>query len=674
MVEFAEGRPRPINYQNVCHTIADSYPEGVAHGVQKDAIQNSVDARAGSAAVNVLFSLEETGKGRFLTVADSGTKGLTGPVLDQVEEYVEELPTDSHWARFESFAFTKDEPDAIGARGQGKFIFLCASSEFKMFYDTLRPDGIYRLGATQARTTGCPILPGEGEEPWEGDTAQRILWDNCELHPLTEVGTRIIIVNPTGEVVGEFESGFVTSAIRETWFREIEKERLKVAIRLGGELTEVELVSPYPVPETDSEGVQSWVLGTDFDEDTIGLATGEEYRVKHFSAAHLSGPALEPETQGIAIIHNGMKIMSLPASMFPPHLRERCTGYVEFDRSLDRELRKGTNQHPNHYDLKWRRRLPQGIKQYIADRLSEFGKAKLGMGVDPREQRRARRSTAEEWAMRQLYKFAPDLDLFGKKGRPLHPSVPIPNVSKTVGVTIHHFTFPDPEIAPRINYGDSFDGLRLSAFNRSSEALDCAVNLSVLRGDSVVQVLVDRRSFSLHAASEEELGTVSLNIDPDTFDEAGLYRLKASLYEMESGERLDQVTRRFWVETDPPLKRPFELEPTPSFPEPYQHRQWLTSGQVNNSPTLHYNTTHPAYRVAEDDEVIDDYMVGIVLEGAIQFILQRPDSEEGTPDYHPLHTEEILGNGLPTPTEDVPNTSYREIMNYLSEVRWRMFT
>ena len=274
MVEFTEGRPRPINYQNVCHTIADFYPEGVAHGVQKDAIQNSVDARAGSAAVNVLFSLEETGKGRFLTVADSGTKGLTGPVLDQVEEYVEELPTDSHWARFESFAFTKDEPDAIGARGQGKFIFLCASSEFKMFYDTLRPDGIYRLGATQARTTGCPILPGEGEEPWEGDTAQRILWDNCELHPLTEVGTRIIIVNPTGEVVGEFESGFVTSAIRETWFREIEKERLKVAIRLGGELTEVELVSPYPVPETDSEGVQSWVLGTDFDEDTIGLATG----------------------------------------------------------------------------------------------------------------------------------------------------------------------------------------------------------------------------------------------------------------------------------------------------------------------------------------------------------------------------------------------------------------
>ena len=559
MVEFTGGRTRPINYQGVCHTIADSYPDGVAHGVQKDAIQNSVDARAGRAAVNVLFSLEQTRKGRFLTVADSGTKGLTGPVLDEVDEYAEELPADSHWARFESFAFTKDEPDAIGARGQGKFIFLRASSDFKMFYDTLRPDGIYRLGATKATTTGCPILPAKDDEPWEGDTARGILWENCELHPLTEVGTRVIIVNPTEEVVDEFENGFVANAIRETWFREIEKGRLTVAMRLGGELTEVELVSPYPVPETDSEGVQSWVLGTDFDEERI-LATGEQYRVKHFCAAHLSGPAREPETQGIAIIHNGMKIMSLPASMFPLQLRERCTGYIEFDRDLDRELRKGTNQHPNHYDLKWRRRLPRGIKQYVADRLSEFGRAKLGMAVDPREQRRRRRSAAEDWAMRELYRFAPDLDLFGKKGRRLSGDVPTPNApSKTVGVTIHRFAFPDPEIAPRVNYGDRFDGLRLSAFNRSSEALDCVVKFSVLRGDSVVQVLVEHQSLSLDAASEEELGIVSLNIDPDTFDEAGQYRLKASLYDVGSGERLDQVIRRFWVETDPPIKRPFEL-------------------------------------------------------------------------------------------------------------------
>ena len=87
----------------------------------------------------------------------------------------------------------------------------------------------------------------------------------------------------------------------------------------------------------------------------------------------------------------------------------------------------------------------------------------------------------------------------------------------------------------------------------------------------------------------------------------------------------------------------------------------------------HLGARHPAYRTAEEDDVIDDYMLTIVLEGAIQFILQRPDSTEGKPDYHPLQTGQILGNGRTVPTEDVPNTSYREIVSYLSEVRWRMY-
>ena len=97
--------------------------------------------------------LEENETGRFLTITDTNTKGLTGPVLLETDEYVDELQSDYHWARFESFAFTKDDPDAIGARGQGKFIFLAASRDYTMFYDSLRADGIYRLGATKATPT-----------------------------------------------------------------------------------------------------------------------------------------------------------------------------------------------------------------------------------------------------------------------------------------------------------------------------------------------------------------------------------------------------------------------------------------------------------------------------------------------------------------------------------------
>jgi hypothetical protein len=116
-------------------------------------------------------------------MTDSNTLGLTGPVLEHVEDYEEDLQEDYHWARFESFAFTKESLDAIGARGQGKFIFLSASKKHLMYYDSLRDDGIYRVGGTRATRTGCPILPSKGEK-WEGDYGAEQLNKRCGLEPL----------------------------------------------------------------------------------------------------------------------------------------------------------------------------------------------------------------------------------------------------------------------------------------------------------------------------------------------------------------------------------------------------------------------------------------------------------------------------------------------------------
>jgi len=119
--ESSNGRQRPTNYFGICNIIADSYPDGIPHGVQKDAIQNAIDAVKGKGCLKMEFALVENDKGKFFTMTDSNTLGLTGPVLD-VEDYEKDLPEEYHWARFESFAFHKESPDAIGARGQGKLI------------------------------------------------------------------------------------------------------------------------------------------------------------------------------------------------------------------------------------------------------------------------------------------------------------------------------------------------------------------------------------------------------------------------------------------------------------------------------------------------------------------------------------------------------------------------
>ena len=667
--EFSNGRQRPANYIQICINIADSYPYGIPHGVQKDAIQNAIDAIKGKGPLKMEFELVKNEKGRFFTMTDSNTLGLTGPVLD-FEDYEKDLPEEYHWARFESFAFTKDSPDAIGARGQGKFIFLCASKKYHMYYDSLRGDGIYRVGATHATRTGCPIFPDK--DKWEGKCGADLLKQKCGLDPLRLVGTRVIIVDPIEELIESLENGSFSRAIHETWFRAIEKKRANITICHKKKSGEVTLSFPYPLPRRDSKDHKVWNV----ENKEIRISTGECYRIKRLSAVYLSSGKVTEEMQGIAIIHNSMKITSLPMNSAPPQIREKVTGFVEFDRELDHELRKGENQHPNHYDLKWRRRIPHEIKAFVNNQLEEFGKKKLGLGTDYRQIKNRHRINAEEWAMRNLIKYAHDLDLFGAKGpKPPPPPPPPPPPLKPIGVSISNFVFPDPEIAPRVNWGQKFEGLGVTAYNRKGKTRRVAVRLHVLYGDLDVVPIINSERLNLVFNEQSQLGPFDIPIEKKTMTETGEYRLVASLFDSGTGDRLDHVTRRFWVEKDPPFKKPFDLQPTSGFPEPNQKRQWLTGGSINNSPVVYYNVEHPAYKLSEDsgEEQQQDYLFQIVLEAAIDFILKRPNQKDGTPDYHPLEGERILcSQQKRIDRDEVPTKTYNEIIRFVSEIRWRM--
>ncbi|GMR21077.1 MAG: hypothetical protein BMS9Abin36_1676 [Gammaproteobacteria bacterium] len=673
MVKFEDGRQRATNYIQICHNIADSYPQGTPHGTQKDAIQNGMDAVKGKGPLKVHFELIKNAKGCFFTITDSNTTGLSGPVLD-IDEYDSNLSEDANWARFESFAFTKSRSDAIGARGQGKFIFLNASNDYTMYYDTLRDDCVYRLGGTQAQAVGCPILPPSGEEPWEGKRGAIELMERCGLEPLSVPGTRIIIVDPIDDLLKELQNGQFIQAIQETWFRAIEKKRAIITVSDGANSTKVKLPQPYPLPSKDSKEHKGWILGKDFKESDIVLSGSEHFKVKRFHAVYLNTGKVPENMQGIAIIHFGMKITSLPPNLFPPQVRERVTGFIELDHALDQELRKGENQHPNHYDLKRRKRLPRAIIQYIENQLNAFGKSKLGIGVDPREIKKRRRNNAEEWAMRQLQKYAGDLDMFGAKGKGYRPPKNVePPPLKIIGISINNFSYPDPEIAPRVNWGHKFIDLKVTAYNQSSESRKLYLSLSVLQGDSLALSIVDHKLIALEPGAAESFEPFEIEIDKEHFAEPGKYRLKATLLDETSGDRIDSVARYFWVEKDPPLRQPFQIEHKRGFPEPYERRQWLTYGAINNSPTLWVNTMHPVYLDAEDDEEKQkDYMLQIILEGAMNFILDRPDQEDGSPDYHPLSAENILGGQSAIEKEEVPSKTYGEVFRYLSDVRWRM--
>ena len=457
MSDLGEGSEAVADYITICNTIADSYPQSTAHGLQKDAIQNSLDARKGrGATVRVEFKVAKNNRGEtFLTFKDSNTTGLTGAVIQDVSDY-KNLKKSDHWARFEAFAYTKEDPDALGARGQGKFIFLRASKQYRMIYDTLRDDGVYRLGATEATKVGRKIYPQWGKK-WEDETAKNQLRKLCDLEPLEDVGARIIVCEPIQEVLDEIKNGAFERAIQETWFRAIEKRQLDVWLNVSGESKKIDLPSPYPLPKNDVSKIKTWIYKKDFDDSTIFSSDGG-FKIKNFCVVYLPKHQISEDLQGIAIVQNGMKVTSLNIDMAPTDVREKITGYIEFDRELDRELRRGKNQNPNHYDLKWRSTTPRAIKGFINRQLEEFGRQKLGIGEDKREKQKRHRNNAEQKAMDLLLRYASDIDLRGPRRTGPGPDPgpcpnPNPPPNKEIGLIVQT-QFPDIEKKPRVDWGE----------------------------------------------------------------------------------------------------------------------------------------------------------------------------------------------------------------------------
>lgn len=659
ILDFTKGRSRPANYISICRTIADSYPLGIPHGVQKDAVQNGFHTATGSKTrpLEFTFELIKNGKGIFFTMTDSNTKGLTGEVL-KIENY-DRLKESDHWARFEGFGFTTPNPDAIGARGQGKFIFLAASKDHLMYYDSLREDGTYRLGATQATEMDCPMLH------WDGEEGRNILKELTDLEPLSRTGTRIIIVNPIKELVNEIKNGGFIYGIEETWFRAIEKGRLRVQIKGSDGTKAAKTPKLFPIPPRDTANIKVWHKKN----DEVRLLSGECFRIKHLQIGYKKGGQIPERLRGVAIIHNNMKITSISIEGVPLDITNSIYGFVEFDHNLDRELRKTYNQNPNHYDLIWRRAVPKKIKNYVQEELRKFSYEKLKIGIDPRERRKQIRATAELDALRNLSKYAKELGLFGRKGGPVKPPPisPPPPPNKRIGVMLHNFNFPDPERAPRVNWGEKIKDFEVRIFNKTGDNVKGQLRIFMLLSDKEITTIHDEKGIDITPyLKPEPFGPFSVTFSKSMFPNPGEYRLRIRLVDEVSHVEVDCLTRKIWVEKDPSFRLPFEvLQDDFTGKEPIEKRQWITTGILGENPVLYYNAGHPAYKRVEEDEIqLGDYLFEIFLEGGMDFILNRPDKEDGTPDYHPLDSKKIL---------EGPKEAYVEVSSKIAEIRGRHY-
>jgi len=621
----AIARETVINWPNLVMRVLDDYRSHttIPHGVQKDAIQNSWDARQNrrrGQGWSLRFDLiKDRNERQFLTITDKGTTGLTGRLL-QPREYELDLPEEERWGRFESLAFTHTPSgDTLGARGQGKFIFVGASSDRRVLYDTLRSDGVYRLGLRLIEATRSPVYS------WEGDDARQKLAEySPDLSPLSEVGTRVIIDSPEEEVVEAIESGAFTRHVGETWWQIIEKFDIDIRVGVFGRSgRRIRRPSDLELPTSDIARYDVWYrerLNLDF--------AGTRYRIKRVHVVRDRRGAVADDIRGVALHRGGMKVMSVQMHHVPREVSDAVYGYIEFDRNLEDEMKK--LESPTHYAFDLGRGVGRKVKQVLEDELSRFAREKLGVGGDPRAVERERHREAERRALYAINRAARELGITGRVGpgggggggtqtRTEHP----------LRIEMAAPTF--PREVRRVNYGESIRDIEAAVLNDTDHDARVRLSIYIFRVDTEVATLASGDLVVAPHGASEPIGPLSVAFSADEYV-PGEYVLRTKLVSLETegypkGYELHKVTFRFWVEEDPPERGIFDDIEGLDYGE-----QSAIDAEAVSSDTgaykFQYNVSHPAKQNWDENENdLYDYLFRLMARELVYIDLRSDESK-----------------------------------------------
>ena len=597
-----EERETPINWHNLVAQIVDGYRsqgKGIAHGVQKDAVQNSWDARtdAKGRGWRMRFELLSNSEKTIFAFTDEGTCGLTGKILrrEEMEEY---LPEQERWGRFESLAFTKTTQGDIvplGSRGRGKFIFVGASTNYSIFYDTLRLDGTYRLGTRTVKTTSSPI------KAWNNSQAKQELASLSAglLKPLTKPGTRIVIENPIKEVVDSVKSGAFSRFISETWWEVIEKYDAEIIVSVDGKETHVTAPKEFNLVEEDSQKVKVWV------QQNVKFSSGEaDYLVKRLHIVSKKDGVPE-DLRGVSMQRGGMKVCSIEPRYMPQDLTDSVYGYVTLDRATELQLLR--DESPEHYGFDFRIGLPKTIRKYVEEEIEKFAHAKLGWRTDSRAIRREKQRKAERLALFEINRIAKVLGY----GHGLGPGKQQRKSAKRpwnkIRLQLADMQFPR-EGDLRVNYGESVRNISVRVANDTRQSIAVRLKLFFRQGDKLMRTFVDGDVSISERSISKLFGPFDVKLERGEYPTIGKITLVAriiSLMPLNKGETLDEEKRSFYLEEDPPPRGIFEdciaTEWDTEDPDVGRLMGDDEPGE-RGGVIVHYNTLHPAYAAVEEHE------------------------------------------------------------------------
>jgi len=619
-INGVEVRRTVRNWPEDVRAIVDGYRTHtvVPHAVQKDAIQNAWSAKKNKRGKgwNFTFELLEAKDRKFFIMTDQGTTGLTGRVLIP-EEYEMDLPGGERWGRFEGVAFTQPRAErTLGSRGRGKFIFVGASKEHTILYDTLRDDGSYRFGFRTVIRTESPIAAYASEE---GKQKLREMTHNL-IEPLSSVGTRVIIVSPVDEFIEDLHNGQFLRYIGETWWEIILKYGATIKVRTDGREQIATIPKEFDLRDEDSRKFKVWIkrnqkIPTSF----------REIRVKNLHLAYNVDKPVPEDIRGIAIQRDGMKICIIPPLYMGREIAQRLYGYINFDAATEDALLD--DEGIEHYSYDFRRSLPGAIKRFVEDEMLRFAQEKLGYGVSAGEVRRQQQRNAERRALTAANTFARALGI-GTGPGPTREGTGGERVPKKVRIQMEELSLPHPSDL-RVNYGEAVGNIKVRVVNDDDRDIDMRLKLFLRYYDKVLRVFLERDVQVAAHSTSEDFGPFEEKLTEAEYPESGKYTIVAriiSLMDEDKGTELDYKTKSFYLEEDPPMRGLFERCEAFGFPDEEPIKFWMGYSEYGSERglVLYYNLSHPGYTpVSEDEEDLAEYILRIAGQEICRYDLMQ---------------------------------------------------
>ena len=314
-------------------------------------------------------------------------------------------------------------------------------------------------------------------------------------------------------------------------------------------------------------------------------------------------------------------------------------GWVEMDEELSNEM-KNHCEGSEHFNFFWSKKPAKNLKNYIKSKIREFAKELKLIESENVKKNKIQKQAANN-AVKHLTPLFKKLNLTGSGKGQKTKTVKTRRPNEKLRLSITNFELPNEN--SRVNYGQKIKGAYVVPINEYKHDFFVLVKVWI-KSDNGQEIIIEERELNLRS------GEHRLKIGADLFEidkklHAGGYSFKAHMRSLEDtdieiqigqnkervekGTKLYSISKKFYVETNPPETGPFDFQPYPS--DNKKQLIWHIYSAIDDTLVFYYNNKHPKISPIEDDiELLTEYLIGqgtmLLYQIKIESLLENDDN------------------------------------------------